>query len=629
MGRLSQYQWGISSLIGLFLMSLFFTSSNDLPDQKYSKQLNEVIKRASDAEKRGFSEVIEIAEDIILSADDSIEKVIGHYYKDKAIFYHQPIQKNVDRLNSYRSFFESKGLYNLLYEIDRLSLINAYNAQDLEAANEQIDHLSQYILSDDFFPERTALVHATNQNPNLLYTAEHNQMLEKALAYNLDVNSMTYSALITARSNYYNHIGEIYRANDLLEDYLIALENFQNNLYSPFALQLLASRRQSVDQSIKDISLAIDHMERSGYRIMLSSLWRDLGKYQRQKQRYNESYESFHKAYAIDSLLIDSIALALDEMGSAESLYLANPEQLDYAVRHHLARAERYAGRKVQPMLQIYEAEMRIYTMANRAEQVQAVSKKIHDLNDENHEILEDEVRDFVNKKMLEYETKDMKIDDLKEDNEIQRRKLRLQKYVLVLSVMLIIGIAVITHLLIKTSKSSQRNAKNSRLLSQANRDLEEKNKQIESQMEVLSEKENQLRAELQSKLSLLQTQSKSMVKLEEEIKNVAILDSNQKNKVAHLIKDLNANVAMVDELKIQMTELNKAFVERLTQKHPNLTNNNIMLCIYLSNNLTTKEIALLNQSTANTVKVARNRLRKKLGLQGKNIRLSAYLNGI
>jgi len=61
--------------------------------------------------------------------------------------------------------------------------------------------------------------------------------------------------------------------------------------------------------------------------------------------------------------------------------------------------------------------------------------------------------------------------------------------------------------------------------------------------------------------------------------------------------------------------QINAAFYEKLSAQFPTLTKSEIELCGYLCINLSNKDIALLKNIEYNSVKVIKNRLRKKLGI--------------
>ena len=62
-----------------------------------------------------------------------------------------------------------------------------------------------------------------------------------------------------------------------------------------------------------------------------------------------------------------------------------------------------------------------------------------------------------------------------------------------------------------------------------------------------------------------------------------------------------------------------------LKDKHPNLTPNDLKLCVYLRLNLSSKEIAPLLNISHRSVEIKRYRLRKKLDLEH-DINLNDYL---
>lgn len=69
-------------------------------------------------------------------------------------------------------------------------------------------------------------------------------------------------------------------------------------------------------------------------------------------------------------------------------------------------------------------------------------------------------------------------------------------------------------------------------------------------------------------------------------------------------------------------------FIRRLLRRHSTLLPSEIELCLLLRKNLSSKEIASLTFKAPNTIKVARSRLRQKLGLKS-NGNLYGYLNSI
>jgi DNA-binding CsgD family transcriptional regulator len=71
--------------------------------------------------------------------------------------------------------------------------------------------------------------------------------------------------------------------------------------------------------------------------------------------------------------------------------------------------------------------------------------------------------------------------------------------------------------------------------------------------------------------------------------------------------------------------EVHQDFLERIKEKHPALTPNDLRLSAYLRMNLSTKEIAPLMNISIRGLEISRYRLRKKLELD-RDINLTEYI---
>jgi DNA-binding CsgD family transcriptional regulator len=74
--------------------------------------------------------------------------------------------------------------------------------------------------------------------------------------------------------------------------------------------------------------------------------------------------------------------------------------------------------------------------------------------------------------------------------------------------------------------------------------------------------------------------------------------------------------------------EIHKDFHKKLTSRYPDLTNNDRRLCAFIMLNMSTKDISSITYQSLHSIKIARYRLRKKLGLD-KNENLSAFLHAL
>lgn len=92
----------------------------------------------------------------------------------------------------------------------------------------------------------------------------------------------------------------------------------------------------------------------------------------------------------------------------------------------------------------------------------------------------------------------------------------------------------------------------------------------------------------------------------------------------------IDANIQSDEVLKRiedQFDLIHNNFMKRLHAKHPDLSNNERMMCAYLKMNLSTKEIAPLLNISVRGVETIRYRLRKKFGLEKREESLMDYLN--
>jgi len=142
-------------------------------------------------------------------------------------------------------------------------------------------------------------------------------------------------------------------------------------------------------------------------------------------------------------------------------------------------------------------------------------------------------------------------------------------------------------------------------------KDIELKNKELLLQSMNLAEKK-EVMTEISDRLQLI----------------IDTSISPEDNTIRNLLRDFKTTNSenFWDEFNAHFRNIHPQFYPSLTRDHPGLTPNEIKLCAYIRLNLTTKEIEQLTRKSENTIKIARHRLRHKLGL-GRDDNLTAYLN--
>lgn len=205
--------------------------------------------------------------------------------------------------------------------------------------------------------------------------------------------------------------------------------------------------------------------------------------------------------------------------------------------------------------------------------------------------------------KEKELEIKDNQIALLKREKEI----FRFRQVMLLLSLLLLIIIATLFY-----SRMQLKHRKNRILL--------EKEAALSKARHSLAEHELRLKTNELTNFALhLVEKNKFLIELKKELKKLrnTPVDAREER-----IKELTINVQQninlqkdLEEFQQNIDQVNSAFFEKLKSRFPNLTKNESNLCAMLRMNLSSKEIASLNNISIRAVEMGRYRLRKKFGL--------------
>jgi len=134
---------------------------------------------------------------------------------------------------------------------------------------------------------------------------------------------------------------------------------------------------------------------------------------------------------------------------------------------------------------------------------------------------------------------------------------------------------------------------------------------------------------EFATQLIYQQKKNEFLIKLADDLQKIDCSSSdNLENSIRSIILDLNKNseIEIWPEFEKRFKEIYGDFYKTLTLKFPELTPNELKLCAFLKLNMSTKEISDITFQTAETLKIARHRLRNKLGLS-RSDNLVSFLN--
>lgn len=217
-------------------------------------------------------------------------------------------------------------------------------------------------------------------------------------------------------------------------------------------------------------------------------------------------------------------------------------------------------------------------------------------------------------------------------EQELEIKLLRRNLYIAVTVLGFLIVLCLLLSMWYKRKKRKQ--LMDARLnLEQSERKVAElKVKQQTIELESIQQALESSRQEATSFAIFLQSRNEVLDKIRTQLKQGYKMDLA--SLVTHL-KKINAFIMQYQSgeksnhaVLLTIEEKNQVFLQRLTQKHPNLTQGEKTLATFLRVNLSTKEIALITGTIPKTINMNRYRLRKALGLLSEED-LTDYLQNI
>ncbi|WP_312768925.1 tetratricopeptide repeat protein [Epilithonimonas sp.] len=177
-----------------------------------------------------------------------------------------------------------------------------------------------------------------------------------------------------------------------------------------------------------------------------------------------------------------------------------------------------------------------------------------------------------------------------------QQQKKRERYFIFGMIILLLFSVIVLLMFKLQKSKSEKKVAENKLLAKK----LDEKNKELANNA-----------VKMMQASEIFQTTQK-------ELKEMDPKYEDDRKMISRIIMDFKKgsqalNKSEFDKLFIETDE---DFYKKLLDKYPSLTKNELRLCVFLRQNLSSKEISAITQQSPHSIVVARSRLRKKLGLE-------------
>jgi len=223
---------------------------------------------------------------------------------------------------------------------------------------------------------------------------------------------------------------------------------------------------------------------------------------------------------------------------------------------------------------------------------------------------------------------------ELLHQNEIKTIKLKNRIFFIFLSIFILIQAILLIFFILRKYQALKQNMATI---------SEQKRKIFDQEIKLLNKEKETVKLELQykvrehtSKAMKIFQHNQLIQKVINELIDIRKMISENRNfeyagKIQSLVNDLkqNLNKDMWKEFETIFQESNPGYLKKLTKNYPDLTSNEIKLCVLLYLNMRTKDITAITQQSIKSINVARTRLRKKLHLENTNTNLSTFLQQI
>lgn len=269
---------------------------------------------------------------------------------------------------------------------------------------------------------------------------------------------------------------------------------------------------------------------------------------------------------------------------------------------------------KTHEKISVNEVIQKYYSRHHDFNNLQKISEKLillnHASDDENHRNLK-QTSDILNNYML-------KTINEKSDYEINSQKKRNT----FLMILIVLSVTIFMIMIIYTRKNTLKEkeiAENQKLILEKNEEILKQN--IEFQEERIKNLQQNLHLKMETEKVFFEN-----IKQIKKVKNIDIEKTLNDLffKISNLIEIDKKNYDLMTESYGE----NDQFIQKLSNGFPFLTKKELKLCIYFRMNLSSKEIASLDNTTMGTIRVYKAKIKSKIGLE-KNENLTDFLNNI
>ncbi|MCO5263806.1 MAG: tetratricopeptide repeat protein [Lentimicrobium sp.] len=343
-------------------------------------------------------------------------------------------------------------------------------------------------------------------------------------------------------------------------------------------------------------------------------LYNNLGIIFKEEKNYQKAYEYYLKCADIRETISDTAGLAQvnNNLGNLEFMRGNYKIAIDF-----LQKALNFSRKSKNLKSEMLSADFlsRTYEKTREFDKALEMHKLFKQLHDS---ILDSEKLHQTARLELQYQ-----YEKLRKETELQQEIELAKKERKSLIYLIIAGIFLFTVVILYLINRNQRIKMKQVKLVKESLELEQKNLTLEKQ-NLLLEKQN-LELELEYRNKELATHVMYLVNKNEFLASITekllairhMLLPENKTVVQEIIREMKSNIdnTVWNEFEVRFQNVHQDFYQKLGEKYPDLTPNEIKLCAFLRLNMTTKDISSITFQSLKSIQVARARLRKKLGI--------------
>jgi tetratricopeptide (TPR) repeat protein len=231
--------------------------------------------------------------------------------------------------------------------------------------------------------------------------------------------------------------------------------------------------------------------------------------------------------------------------------------------------------------------------------------------------LFEKKTDEKISRLTLEYEF-EQKLKESRQKMELAELRSHRKEIIYLFIIVTVIGILISLFLLYRLQRNKARR-----------KHLEEIAVRLEK--EKISEELDYKNKELTTNVLYLLKKNEFILSISQKLREVIDKLNDQDTRVLRSILNELENTSSNDtwdEFEVRFKEVHTQFYNRLSHQFPDLTAQDLRLCAFLRLNMTNKEIAAITFQSLDSLKTARYRLRKKLGMD-RDDNLVAFLTKI